>query len=135
MAMYSDLNPWAILAAAAAYYALGAFWYSPVGFGKMWMELIGRRADEVGNPAPGLILNGIATLVSALALAVIIRAGGWTNWVDGLGIGALVGIGFVMTVLVNSVAFEGRSPKLFFLNTTYQVMGYCGMGAILGAWP
>jgi hypothetical protein len=134
MAFFQDINVWAVLVAAIAFYALGALWYSPVMFARPWMDLLGRKREEMRPAAQGFIVNAIGTLVAAAALAVIVVGGGWTTAVYGLGIGALVGVGFVMTVLLNSVAFEGRPVQLFFINAAYQVIGYCLMGAILGAW-
>lgn len=131
-AFFQDINLWGILAAAVAFYALGALWYSPAMFSKPWQELVG-PPQQKRTLAEGMIVNAFGTLIAAAGLAVLIVGGGWRNWVDGLGIGALCGVGFSLTVLLNGVAYEGRPVNLFFLNAAYQVIGFCLMGAILGA--
>ena len=35
-----DLNYWAVLVSAVASMTIGALWYSPILFGKIWMNLM-----------------------------------------------------------------------------------------------
>lgn len=135
MVSLTDLSVVAVLAAAVANQALGFFWYHPKVFGAQWMKLVGRRPDEMGDPKQAILLSTLASLLSALALAVLVLLfyDGQANWVDGLGIGALVAVGFIVPVLGTDAAYSGKSFSLYFLNATYYVIGTMAMGAVVGA--
>lgn len=133
MVDYSEVNLLAVVLAAAVNMALGAFWYSPIAFGKPWMEMVGKKPEELGSPAQGYALAGLAAVLSAAALAVVVLAMEARHWVDGLGVGALVGVAFVAPVMAVDTFFHGRSFKLYLLNVAYHVLAFIAMGTILGA--
>lgn len=134
MVSYSDLNVLAILVAAVASIALGALWYSPVAFGNAWLRLIGKKQEELGKPGPAYALTSLGALLAAAALAVVLEGFGVNNFIDGIGLGALVGVGFVAPVLATDHVFSGKPISLYLLNVTYHVLSFIAMGAILGAW-
>lgn len=133
MVSYSDVNVLAILAAVVANMALGFLWYSPAGFGKQWMALVGKRQEDLGDPKGSIAVAALSAVVSASSLAVLFEYAGVTNWIDGLGVGALVGVGIVAMVLAVDHVFAGRSLRLYFLQATYHVVAFVLMGTILGA--
>lgn len=134
MVSYSDINVWAILVAAVASMALGMLYYSPIAFGRTWMDLIGKRPEDLGSPTASYMLSGLGTLLAATALSVIAEAVGATTAILGLGFGALVGVGFIAPVLATDYVYAGRSIHLYLLNVAYHVLSFILMGAIIGAW-
>lgn len=122
----------AVLVAAVAYFGLGAVWYNPKVFGAAWMRLVGRSPEDLGDAKQAMILGGLSAVVAAVALGALIMYGGWLHWVDGVGIGALAGVGLVVPVTAMNYVFAGRPLQLFFLDSTYHVVGFVLMGAILG---
>lgn len=134
MASLSDISILGVIAATLANQVIGAVFYHPKVFGTVWMNLMGKRPDEIGDPKLAMTFSALGALVSSVALAVIIVAFGATSWVEGLGLGALVAVGFLVPVLGTDAVFAGRSFNLYFLNATYHVIAFMAMGAILGAF-
>lgn len=130
-----DVDLVAVLLAAVANMALGFLWYHPKVFGTTWLELIGKRPEELGNPGPGYAFSTLGSLVSALALAVVLVAFGATHWVDALGVGALVGVGFIVPVLGTQAVFNGVPVALYLLNAAYHVVAFILMALVLALWP
>lgn len=134
MVSYGDLNLLAIVVAAAASIALGMLWYAPPVFGTAWMRLMDKRKEDLGKPGPAYALTTLGSILGALALAVVLEGFGARTLSTGIGIGALVGVGFVAPALATDHVFSGRPIPLYLLNVTYHVLAFILMGAILGAW-
>lgn len=136
--MYS-INPIAILVAAIASMGLGAFWYSPRGFGKTWMRLMGFTDEHVQNDqkrgmAWRYVFGFLSNLVMAFVLAMYIAIATTPSAFSGAFMGSFLWLGFIATVSSNSVLWEGKPWKLYFLNITYNLASLLLMGAIIGAW-
>jgi len=52
----------------------------------------------------------------------------------GAALGIFLWIGFVGPVTFTTYMYEMRSMQLFAINEFYALVGFCLMGAILGAW-
>ena len=61
----AELNYWAILLAALSSFMLGGLWYSPVLFGKVWLEGCGLTDLDLQNSDPKLIY-GLAFILSLI---------------------------------------------------------------------
>ncbi|MCA0447430.1 MAG: DUF1761 domain-containing protein [Bacteroidetes bacterium] len=128
------LNIWAVLVAGIAGFGLGAIWYSPVLFIKVWMKETGLTEEKAKTANTGLIM-GLAfllTLFAAFNLAMFF--GGKVDLQGGILYGFLTGIGFVLPCLGILTLFEMTSGKLFAINAGYFTVMFTIMGAILGAW-
>src|SRR5438309_11886804 len=86
----------AVLIATVAYFAIGFLWYT-VLFGNLWVRLMGKTREELGNPGPGYAITVVAELVSAIVLAAIIGAIGVRSATDGALVGLVIGVGIVAT--------------------------------------
>ena len=134
-----DINYLAVLVAGAVSMALGAFWYSPAAFGKMWMQLSGlteASMDEAKKKGMSK-LYGIAfigSLVMSYVLAHFVDYAEATTVSDGLQIGFWTWLGFSATLRLGSVLWEGKPVKLYILNTAYDLINLLVMGAILAVW-
>lgn len=132
------LNLWAILVSGLAAYVLGALWYSPLLFGKMWIHLMGWSHEQMEHhkkDAPrGYVLNFLATLVTAFVLAHVVYYAEALDWQGGLQVGFWVWLGFTATVQLGGFLWEGKKFSLFLLNTTYNLVSLLMMGAILAHW-
>jgi Protein of unknown function (DUF1761) len=128
-----DLRWWAIIVAAVVNYVIGAAWYSPVLFAKPWQRLVGMGE---GGMTPMAAMGGqaVLTVVSAIALAVVVSWSGAGNVVEGAWVGIVVGVGLLAVDALKMVVFERRAMPLFLISTGYTVVGCVVMGAILGAW-
>lgn len=138
--VFSELNLVAVLVAAVAYFALGALWYSPALFGKLWMRAIGKTHDELQGSWMHYAAAGLASVVAAFVLAYVIALGGLLELTvataaAGAMMGILVWVGFVGTTMGTSYLFGGRGRVLFLIDASYHLVGFFVMGGIIGGWP
>jgi hypothetical protein len=119
----------AILVATVATFFVGFLWYS-VLFQKPWAKEMGVPADA--KPPSGAMMRGLALGVIGNFLMAYVFAHNNAAWsfVPGMDKMSPMGIimsaagftwlGFYVPTDLNTVAWEGRSWKLFFINTGYH---------------
>jgi surface polysaccharide O-acyltransferase-like enzyme len=136
------INLWAVLTAAISTMVVGFLWYSPILFAKPWTVLMGydpadkAKMDEMRKGAGKMYaLAFIASLLAAAVLEKIIRISTVTSPLYGIKIGLAVWLGFVTTVQLTDGIFSKKPPKLYLINTCYQLVCFVVMGAILAVWP
>ncbi len=132
----TGVNYWAILVAGAAYFILGALWYSPVIFGKAWMQAVGKSKEQLqkGSSALKMIWAFVGSLVIAYGLARILSWTGSYSLTDAVVVSLLAAICFLVTVIGISDSMEVRPMKLYLINIFYNIIGFCIMGIIIGVW-
>lgn len=123
-----------VAAAAFASFLVGGLWYSPLLFGKAWMQANGFTEKDLEGGNPAVIFGG--SFVMALAIATVLagiigRAG---SLVSGATTGAILGLGLMAAAIVVVGLFERKPPALLLINGGYQLVTMTLMGAILGAW-
>ena len=131
-----SVNFLSIIVAAVAYMALGALWYSPMLFGNAWMKGIGKTREQLtANASPvNYVLGLIFSFIAAYGIARIMI---WTNRgsiSDGIVIGLLAGVCFVLATMGVNDAFEKRPCSLTAINVLYHIVGFIVIGVIVGAW-
>jgi hypothetical protein len=121
----------AIGVATLASFIIGFLWYS-VLFGKAWAKEMNMPMES--RPAAGvmiksLIMNLIGCFLLAFVFAHNTAAWGFVPGIDEMSTGMQIGnaavftwLGFFVPVDINTVAWEGKSWKLFFINTSYHFM-------------
>ena len=133
-----SLNYLAIIVGVIINQALGAAWYSALG--KPWMAGVGLTMEDVeamkGTPRQWYpyVVAIVSALVFTVGLAVVIQGLGAEGVVEGLGLGLLAAIGFIATSYATTYSFEGRSVKIFLINTGYPVISYGIIGVLLAVW-
>ena len=134
----SELNYIAIVVAVVINMAGGAAWYGILG--KQWMAAAGLTREDMeamrgtSRMWYPYVIAVISSLVFALVLAVIIQGLLADEVLEGLLLGLLAGIGFVATSNAAGYSFEGRSLRLYLINTGYPVVMYAIVGVLLSAW-
>jgi hypothetical protein len=137
------INFLAIGVAAVASWVLGGLWYGPL-FGKAWKRGMGVPEDaKPTGMGKALAINAFGILLMAFGVAHEITMWRPSVWglapdkaphVYGLIAGVLLWLCFVIPILLNSVAFEGKSWKVFAINAAYQIASMLVMGMILAYW-
>ncbi|HMJ70177.1 MAG TPA: DUF1761 domain-containing protein [Cyclobacteriaceae bacterium] len=125
-----QINYLAVLVATVANFFFGFLWYTPL-FGKAWAKELGIEVTgkpPAGSLAKGMIMNVIGNFLMAYVLAHNEVA--W-SFVPGMGEMPMTSIiltsafftwlGFYLPVDLNTVAWERKSWKFFFINTTYHL--------------
>ncbi len=132
-----DINYWAVLVAAIVGMAIGAVWYS-VLFGKKWMELMNldeKKMEVLKEKAKWSYVWGFLTLlVMAYVLAHIVDYAEAATWLDGLQAGFWIWLGFVATVMLGGVLWEGKPFKLYLIGAAHELVSLLVMGVILAVW-
>jgi hypothetical protein len=132
---FSQINYWAVFAAAFSTFLLGGLWYSPLLFYKAWMRANNFTEKDVkrGNQAVIFGFSFIFSLFMALNLAMFL-ADEKTDLAWGVTAGFLAGFGWAALSLAIVSLFERRSWSYIFINGGYLVAAFILMGAILGGW-
>lgn len=119
----------AIVLATVANFFTGFLWYS-VLFKNAWMKEMKIPADT--KPTSGMVIKSLLmNIVGCFFLAYVFAhnnaAWSFVPGIETLGTVGLIAntaiftwLGFFLIVDLNSVAFDGRSWKLFFINTSYH---------------
>lgn len=113
---------------------IGSVWYAKSVFGKMWMERIGKKEEDLKEGMGGaMAVSIIGGLITAYVLSYFVDYAQASTWQEGALTGFWAWLGFVVTVLVINAAYERRSKKLVALYAGYQLITLLVMGAILAA--
>ena len=131
----ASINYLAVIVAAIAYMVLGAIWYSPILFGNAWMTGVGKTKEQLAAGGPIKYFWGLVfSFIAAYGIARLMLWTGRDTVADGIVIGLLAGICFVMTTMGVNDTFEGRPSGLTVINILYHIVGFLVLGIIIGAW-
>jgi hypothetical protein len=131
---FHDLNYWAILVAAVINMAVGAFWYSPAVFGKVWAKALGKKTGDMGDANTGYSIMTLSALVQNFILANLVFDLGLTTVSKGAMLGFWIWLGFMALVMGGDVVFSGRSWNIWKINAGYYFVILLINGALLAAW-
>jgi len=138
-----EINYIAVLGASVVAMVIGGLWYSPLLFGKKWMELNGLTvADyEVNKSAKNkemmraMISQFFLTLFQAYILVHFIKV--WSD-VSPLVSALLIYAAFVIPTIAGGILWGGESRKAaftrFFLQAGNQLVTFAVFAVILGGW-
>ena len=141
------INYLAVLVAAIVQMVLGFLWYGPI-FGKPWGKLMGWSPEtmEAMKKDPKMkktmMRNYLIMAVGSLLMAwildhAIIFASAYllfSGVTAAVAVGFMNWLGFFAPVTVGPVLWEGKSWKLWFLNSGYYLVGLILMGIVLALW-
>jgi len=130
-----NINWAAVGTATIMGYVLGALWYSPILFGKVWMKVANIDQDQISKSNKGLTY-GVSFIFIAIAsfnLAYFV-ADPKIGAMMGATYGFLTGFGWVMMGIGVTALFELKSWSYIFINGGYWVVNLTVMGLILGSW-
>ena len=133
------VNYMAVVACAIAAMVVGYVWYGPL-FGKMWAHLSGISMEHMqqgGSKSYAITFAGslVMAYVLAVTLGIFKLAFGGLELSMALQGGFWLWLGFFATTQLSVVLWEGKSWKLFFLNTSYSLVSVLTMSAIIASWP
>lgn len=138
--MMVEVNYLTVFLAAVASMVVGFLWYSPILFAKPWMKEMGltdkHMKDAQSKMGKMYALSFVFSFVTAYVLYHVVTMGAYFTQTSGLN-PALQGafwswLGFIMPVQATDVLFGGKSWKLFYINTGYQLAALLAMGVTFG---
>lgn len=138
--MEVSVNYLAVVLAAVSSMVVGALWYSPAGFFKLWQKLAGIKHD------PGKMSGGkmaftygtvfVASLVTAYILAHVAFLSNHffrhSFLQDSLSTAFWLWLGFTAARFYVHDSFDGRRKKLTLLNSAHELVTALVMALIIG---
>lgn len=128
--MFNDLFPnihWlAVLAGAAAYWILGALWYSPMLFAKPWSKMVNMKMDDPEakkGMAAMFIGSFILMFIASTGLGILSSLLYIADLAHAAKLGLLVGVCFSFTALAISFVYTRKPSGLYAIDGGYQVIG------------
>jgi hypothetical protein len=127
----SNINIVAVLVAGIAHMATGLIWFSPRFFGKQWMEL---TKQELKPDRTWIVAGIVGHQLIAFVLAVVVCLANATTIVDGILVGILIWIGFIVTLETGELIWEKIPFKLFAIRIGNHFVALSIAGAIIAVW-
>lgn len=130
------LNYWAVLAAWLINVIVGAFWYSPAGFGKPWgkatgVDLMKLPQKEANRIIQFVILSG---LVQAFVLGLVLNTLGTNDAAEGLLVGLVLAFGFACATTVGNTLYQRLGWKFWWINASYFLLVMAVNSVIFAVW-
>ena len=131
---FGDLNWLAVLVATIAWFAFSAVWYSVPPLSNAWQKAAKVTAMD-GPPLVTLLVpTFIGYFVTTIVIALIARAIGATELVDGLVLGIVLGVGFgVVGALVVQI-YERKGGSYWLINGLNAIIAFSIVGMIVAVW-
>jgi hypothetical protein len=128
------INLWAAIAAGVAGWVVGAIWYAPPLFGKVWQREVGLTDEKLqsGNMAMIFGLSALLSIVAALVFAMFL--GPRPALASAAAAGLAAGLCWVAASFGINYLFARRSLKLFLIDGGYHTVQFTVIGAVLGLW-
>lgn len=130
------INYYALIVAAVANIAIGMLWYGPL-FGKPWMAMTGLTKESIKTMPLKPMYAMLGGLINSLLIAYVLLffTATWVTDLNGALMAAFwIWLGFVATTQISGFLWEGKPFKLFLINTSYSLVAYGVMAAILVLW-
>ncbi|MFC4104241.1 DUF1761 domain-containing protein [Paenibacillus xanthanilyticus] len=128
-----ELNGLAIIAAALAYYVLGAVWFTPL-FGALYDKALDtKRSPNQKWPMLYYIGPLVSAFAASIATALFVDALQIVHLSDALLLGLIVGVGYAMSISFNN-AINPKTPRPLLYGAvtgSYHVVGMMLTAAIL----
>lgn len=129
-----NVNIVAVVAAAVVNMVIGAFWYSPMVFGKQWMRMIGKNEKDLKTGASKAYgVTFVTALILSYVLAMLLNLLGVSGIAGGLKTAFFAWLGFTACTTISDYVFAGRSLNLYVINVGYYLVAMLVMSVVLTA--
>ena len=134
ISQFSSLNWTAVLVAFAAYFALGALWFTAL-FPKPYKISLGRAGETLSNKPIFIVGPALCSLVITLTSALLLHILQIRSYGDALEFSLLTGFGYLVANTVN-IAINPNIPRPILygiISGAYHLVGISIVGVILVA--
>lgn len=135
--IFSEINWLAVLVAVIAYYGAGAIWYHKNVFGTKWAEGHGLKMDDPeAKKGMGKIMfmSFLSFVVIVIALALLVVKLNFTQFMSGVKLGLITGIGFSWMTIYISYLYTKKPVSIHVIDGLYHVIGQIIAAIILCVW-
>ena len=124
--LLSHVHWLAVLAGAAAYWILGALWYSPLLFAKSWVKMVNLKMDDP-DAKKGMPLMFIGSFVlmfvTSTGLSILSNILYIADVMHAVKLGFLVSICFSLTSISIAYLYTRKPIGLYAIDCGYHVVG------------
>ena len=113
-------------------FLLGAFWHTPLLFGKTWKKE--NNYDNIQKRTSAPLLFGGTAVMHFLAISGLSALISGQGGINGLLSGLFISIVWIVPAMVGTYLFASRSIKLLVIDTGMYVVLFSISGLILGIW-
>jgi len=118
---FEGLNILAIVIAFIVNVVIGAFWYSPAGFGKKWSKLTG--VDMMKTPKKetnrAIIFVAISSLLQAFILALVLNTLAPATVFEAITSTLIIWFGLTAITTIGNTLYQRQSLKLWWINASF----------------
>lgn len=133
---FNNLNYLAIALAWFVNVSIGAYWYSPAGFGKLWTKLTGvdmmKLPQNEANRA--ITYVSVSAAVQAFTLAIVLNTIGVDTLLEGISAGLLLWLGLTAATTIGTNFYSQKGWKFWWLNASYFLVVMTLNSIILSIW-
>ncbi len=134
-----SVNYLAVLVAAVASMIIGAIWYSPSVFGKIWMKGSGMTTQQLAKAkkkgmGKSYFIAFLGSLLFACVLAHFVLYLSIVDFAGALQLALWTWLGFVVPLLVGDTLWGGKSWGAYLVGIVYQLVSISVMAVILTLW-
>jgi len=131
---FDDLNWLAVLVATAAWFAFSAVWYSAPPLSQAWQRATRVRMDEGPPLAAVLVPTALGYLVTTIAIALLAKGIGATDFLDGLALGVVLGVAFGVVGSLITQLYEQKGGSYWLINGANAVIAFSIVSVIVSVW-
>ena len=124
--LFTNLHWLSILAGAAAYFILGAIWYSPVLFATPWAKLVNLNMDDpdAKKGMPMLFLGSFVLMLAAsTGLGILLQLLPYGGVLQAAKLGLLVSVCFSATACSINYLYTRKPITLYAIDCGYHIIG------------
>ncbi|ACV25884.1 DUF1761 domain-containing protein [Kangiella koreensis] len=126
-----EINYFAVVVAALLSFAIGGLWYSPLLFGRMWLEEMQLKAEDIKQKPSVFILSFTFSVIAVFIVADLL--GPKPELINALTISGLIGA-LVFLGLGITYQFSNRTLRHLLIDGGYHILQFTMFGLILGSW-
>ena len=122
-----------LVVSAFIYFVLGAFWYSPFGFGRMWMKAVGLTSETMDpnhNMIKSMVISYLVCFAQSFVIAMVVSHLKVQMIIYSAVIGALIALAFGLLSAVRSNTYVKRNMVQMSIDHGYDIAG----GAIIAGF-
>lgn len=128
------LNYFALAVLTVVAFVASSVWYSPLLFGRQFLELSGGNAS--GQPSPTkALLELLRTFVLAFVIAELVRRLNIEDWKHALELGLLLWVGFPVILLTGSILWQNVPWQLAAIHSGDWLIKLILIPVGVAAWP
>lgn len=134
-----NVNESTVLIASLLVMILGALWYSPLMFGRIWMRLAGIDEKKIATTKrDGMLRSYVLAFLGTILMIYVVA-----HFILYLKISSIgeafqfafwIWVGLIAPVHLGTVLWEGKPVALYLINTGYYLAALLVASPILSLW-